>query len=210
MKIYTESELNAMKCDELREISKELNIPGRHKNPKRLLVENILTEYKNRGLTKKVEEVSELEKIVTVKETSDNKFAVAIVSEDGFGIMNESRSYNDVSVAIEQGKRLANKKGLDFSSKAENDLVAIDETETIEVDESKKTYTLISVTGEKLIESNKKSDLVKYAIENNICNAGWINRSIKTGEKIYIDNNGKNTRPKNSKYNGVGYSVVVR
>ncbi|WP_010291307.1 hypothetical protein [Kurthia massiliensis] len=195
MKIYTESELNEMKCAELREISAELNIPGRHKNPKRLLIENILTEYKNR------EEVSEPEKIVTVKETSDNKFAVAIVSEDGYGIMNESRSYKDVSVAIEQGKRLANEKGLDFSSKAEK----------TDDQPKKPEFVLLNEKDEEVYTSAVKLNVVKYAIENNICNAGWINRSYKTGEKIYIDGkSGKNTRPKNSKYTGVGYSVVVR
>lgn len=206
MKTFTESELNEMKCAELREISAELNIPGRHKNPKKLLVENILTEYKNR------EEVEEPEKIVTIKETSDNKFAVAIVSSDGHGIMNESRSYNDVSVAIEQGKRLANEKGLDFSSKLEKDSAAVaNDEQTIEVDNTKQIYVLVSVNGEELITSNKKIDLVKYAAANNICNAGWINRSIKTGEKIYIDDkNGKITKPKNSKYIGVGFFVSVR
>ena len=208
MTIYTEDQLNEMKCAELREISKELNIPGRHKNLKRLLVENILTEYKNRGL---LEEVSEPEKIVTIKETSDKKFAVAIVSEDGHGIMNESRAYNDVSVAIQQGKQLALEKGLDFSSKAEKDLAAVaNDEETIEVDHTKKSYVLVSVNGEELITSNKKSDIVKYAIAHNICNGGWVNRSIKTGEKFYIDENGKNTLPKNSKYNGVGYFVAVK
>lgn len=196
MTIYTEEQLNAMKCDELRELNKELNIPGAWKNPKRLLVENILTEYKNRGL---LEEVSEPEKIVTIKEVEPDKFSVAEVSSDGHGIMNTSRLYSK-DVAIEQGKLLAEKKGIPFSSKAEK----------TDDQPKKPEFVLLNEKDEEVYTSTVKLNVVKYAIENNICNAGWINRSIKTGEKIYIDNNGKNTRPKNSKYNGVGYSVVVR
>lgn len=77
--------------------------------------------------------------------------------------------------------------------------------------QEKPSYFLLDDEGQEVFSSMVKLDVVKFAIENNICNAGWINRSIKTGEKIYIDGkSGKNTRPKNSKYAGVGYSVSVR
>jgi len=114
--------------------------------------------------------------------------------------MNTSRLYSK-DVTIEQGKLLAEKKGIPFSSKAEK----------TDDQPKKPEFVLLNEKDEEVYTSTVKLGVVKFAIENNICNAGWINRSIKTGEKIYIDQkSGKNTRPKNSKYNGVGYSGVVR
>lgn len=50
-----------------------------------------------------------------------------------------------------------------------------------------------------------KAEAQKFCVENGICNAGWVSRSLETGEKFYHTQNGVSIS--HSGYRGAGMYV---
>jgi len=63
-------------------------------------------------------------------------------------------------------------------------------------------YTLFDNVNNTIEEFATQAECIKYCVTNKICNAGWVKRSIKTGERFYIESSPQKD------YKGFGYKVV--
>ena len=52
-----------------------------------------------------------------------------------------------------------------------------------------KKIALYNRDGELVRYFIKQGEAQRYCVENKICNAGWVSRSLKTGEKFYYTKN---------------------
>ncbi|MED4261944.1 Rho termination factor N-terminal domain-containing protein [Priestia aryabhattai] len=97
--------------------------------------------------------------------------------------------------------------------KVEDQVVVVEVVESIETTEIKpvrknsKRVRLVNADGEVYEEFLNQAAAGKYVVDKNICNIGWLKRSLKTGERFYQPN-GKVSKSQNSKYIGQGWYAV--
>ncbi|GLC89310.1 hypothetical protein [Lysinibacillus piscis] len=68
-----------------------------------------------------------------------------------------------------------------------------------------KKIVLFDQTGAEVKSFINQVEAMKHCVDNKICNAGWIRRSLKTGEKFYYPK-GKASKIRNG-YQGSGMFV---
>ena len=70
----------------------------------------------------------------------------------------------------------------------------------------KKVIALFKPNGKAIQLFETLADAQKWCVEHNICNAGWVSRSLETGEKFYYPSQRKSTS-----YNGyIGAGCYVK
>ena len=84
---------------------------------------------------------------------------------------------------------------------------SIETTKVKPVRKSSKRVRLMNAEGEVFEEFLNQAAAGKYVVDQNICNIGWLKRSLKTGERFYQPN-GKVSKSQNSKYIGQGWYAV--
>ena len=76
---------------------------------------------------------------------------------------------------------------------------------------TKKPCMLFNEINELVKEFESVPVLIKYALENKICNSGWIQHSLATGKRFYQGKDGKNTTPQTKNgFIGIGYRAEFK
>ena len=70
-----------------------------------------------------------------------------------------------------------------------------------------KKIALFNKNGELMERFVTQAEAIKFCVDNKICNAGWVTRSLKTGEKFYYPQERKSTIYNG--YQGAGWYVKL-